>query len=126
MQLSSPTSTMKLGALLNHLLPHMPTGDLNTAEVQAVQTTALGSVSELLTLVCVEQSQCFRKSHPAPVLAVCVFYPPHPRHSPKPRCLTPAERHPTYTPSERTSPFNGIRSTRLNLHFPLLKDSLLV
>lgn len=46
---------MKLGALLNHLLPHMPTRDLNTAEVQAVQTTALGSVSELLTLVCVEQ-----------------------------------------------------------------------
>lgn len=37
-----------------------------------------------------------------------------------------AEQHITYIPSERTYPFKGIHSAKLNFHFPLLKDSLLV
>lgn len=63
LKLLSPTSAVKLGALLDHLLPHMLTRDSNTAEVQAIQKIALRSVTELLTLVCVEQRVSVSVNH---------------------------------------------------------------
>lgn len=127
MQLSSPTFTMKLGVLLRHLLPHMPTRDLNTAEVQAIQTAAQGSVSELLTLVCVEQRVSVSVNRTLHLFLRCVFSI---RLIPD-IALSQGASHlqsgilPTHL-LKGHPPFNGICSIRLNLHFPLMKDSLLV
>lgn len=127
MQLSSPTSTIKLGALLSHLLPHMPTRDLDTAEVQAIQTTALGSVSELLTLVRVEQRVSVAVNRTLHLFLWRVFST---RPIPDVALSQGASRLrsgilPTHL-LEGQPPFNGICSIRLHLHFPLWKDSLLV
>lgn len=75
-------SAVRLGAHLKHRLPQAPGWGISPL---TNSSGLCGWASK--PGWCRTKSQCFGKSHLAPVHVVCVFYLPEPRHSPKLRDL---------------------------------------